>query len=140
MINNKNNIGKFQALPDDFTFINKEKKIKFGKPEPKKEIQIKDLKPIKKESKKEINKSINTSKFNEDGFVFKSEFNNKISINKFKLRKAIKFDERKILLSSISYDSKVKDEDKTVKEMQTWLDDQRKEIEKELKLVYKGSF
>lgn len=70
--------------------------------------------------------------------------NNKISINKSELIKAVnveaKSGESGYLLSPISYDSKVKDEDKTVKELQEWIDNQRDLIESELKSIYKGSF
>jgi len=78
-----------------------------------------------------------------EDFIFLNE-KAKVEINKSELIKAIsmstKSDDSKFLLSPISYDSKVKDEDKTVKELQKWLDDQRKEIESELKTIYKGSF
>jgi len=68
----------------------------------------------------------------------------KISISKSELIKAVnveaKSEKSRILLSPISYDSKVKDEDKTVNIMEIWLDDQQQMIEKELNRVYKGSF
>ena len=78
-----------------------------------------------------------------EDFIFLDEIN-KISINKSELIKSVNVEsesgEPGYLLSPISYDSKVKDEDKTVKDMQKWLEEQQKKIEKELKRVYKGSF
>ena len=95
---------------------------------------------FKKSGINDIDRFFATSK----EFTISKNNTKKISINKSEIIKAVNIDaesgEPRYFLSPISYDSKVKDEDKTVKDMQKWLEEQQKKIEKELKSVYKGSF
>lgn len=119
-----------------FGAIDKGNKIKKVEKKVKKS-SIKDLKINKK-----IKKIEQISQFGEDGFVFKSQFNNeKISINKLELSKAvnvgIQSGESGYAFTPKSYDKENrKFEGDVVNDLDEWIRDREKNLRDELKSFY----